>query len=61
MYTVNFAGVEITAEWDVDCWYLEHVPYVFRDRVARLLDAEADRQADYEAEYMATAYAPRRF
>lgn len=46
--TVTFAGVEITAEWDVDSWYLEHVPYPFRERVARLLDAEADRLAQYD-------------
>lgn len=44
MYTVTFAGVEITADWDVDCWYLEHVPYVFRSRVARLLNEERERQ-----------------
>lgn len=44
MYSITFAGVEIEAFWDVDCWYLEHVPYLFRSRVARLLSEERERQ-----------------
>jgi len=48
MYTVTFAGVEITAFWDCDHWYLERIPYVFRDRVARLLDAERDKMRRYQ-------------
>lgn len=48
MYTVRFAGVEIDAVWDVDCWYLEHVPRPFRERVAKLLNEERKRQCREE-------------
>ena len=45
---VTFAGVEITARWDVDCWDLYHVPRPFRARVAKLLNAERDRQHSFD-------------
>lgn len=48
--TVTFAGVPITARWDVDYWDLYHIPHQFRARVAALLDAERDRlrRDDYD-------------
>ena len=46
--TVTFAGVEITATWDVDYWDLYHIPQQFRRRVAKLLNAERDRQHSYD-------------
>ncbi len=52
MYTVTFAGVEITAFWDEGGWYLPHVPRAFRARVSALLDAERKLQSRlYDGHY----------
>lgn len=62
MYTVTFAGVEIDAVWDCDAWDLRHVPAPFRARVARLLDAEREREGREWAEDQGAFYgAARRY